>query len=473
MTNNPVSENAARGRAVFHAPLLTGADTLLASGLWLLFYLCLRFFRPLSEGGFAEAGFLYALAAAGVLYQHAKGRTLSRMSRWILGYELALASSCIFFRNSDLAAVQILALAAGAVLFLESLSVGSLPLLYERPLQVLVRRPLRLTAAGLPLFFQTFRLHRQKEGADTQHSAGFLLGIPLFLVCFALLSSGDSRFGSAVRGFQYFLNEEEFWNILMSLLAAVLAYGFSAMAADSKPDDLPTRSCSWAFFEPSFFLCIGLYAVYLMISVSGLAAFRAAAGTASVISGYAREGFFQLCAVAAINFGLILAANSASSSRPQRLRLLQKILSIETLGILALSAGRMILYVNAYGWTLRRFNVFAFLILLAGVLVLFLLDRCSPQRYVRAVMAAGAVMLLALSWCNEGALVTRFNLALCQENRIAADASIFGSAASAGAARNTSADSGVRLAAQSYLDSHSPVHEYRWNSCLEELPLNR
>ena len=473
MTNNPVSENAARGRAVFNAPLLTGADTLLAAGLWLLFYLCLRFFRPLSEGGFAEAGFIYALAAAGVLYQHAKGRMLNRMSRWILGYELALASSCLFFRNSDLAAVQILVLAAGAVLFLESLPAGSLPALYERPLHLLLRRPLQLTGAGLPLFFQTFRSHRSVESGNSQRSTGFLLGIPLFLICFALLSSGDDQFRSAVQGFQNVLNAEEFWTILMSFLAAVMAYGLCAMAANNPPENLPASFCSWSFFEPSFVLCIGLYAVYLMVAAAGMAAFHMETSVPAVISGYAREGFFQLCAVAAINFGLILASNSASSSRPQRLRLLQKILSIETLGILALSAGKMILYVSAYGWTLRRFNVFAFLILLAGVLVLFLLDRCSPQHYIRTVMAAGAVMLLALSWCNEGALVTRFNLSLYEDRRIAADASIFGSAASAGEVLKTAADPDIRLAAQSYLDFQSPLHEYRWNYCTEELPLNR
>ena len=111
--------------------------------------------------------------------------------------------------------------------------------------------------------------------------------------------------------------------------------------------------------------------------------------------------------------------------------------------------------------------------LLAGVLVLFLLDRCSPQHYIRTVMAAGAVMLLALSWCNEGALVTRFNLSLYEDRRIAADASIFGSAASAGEVLKTAADPDIRLAAQSYLDFQIPLHEYRWNYCTEELPLNR
>ena len=74
-------------------------------------------------------------------------------------------------------------------------------------------------------------------------------------------------------------------------------------------------------------------------------------------SEYARQGFFELCRVAAINIVILLAANVMSRAQAAEnclLRVCNTALSALTLLLLATAAAKMALYIAAYGLTVKR-----------------------------------------------------------------------------------------------------------------------
>ncbi|MEN6340110.1 MAG: DUF4173 domain-containing protein, partial [Clostridiaceae bacterium] len=70
-------------------------------------------------------------------------------------------------------------------------------------------------------------------------------------------------------------------------------------------------------------------------------------------SEYAREGFGQFLAVTMINF-TVLGLSLSKSEPKSAIKVLQSLLILASLVVLASAAWRMLLYVGAYGLTMRR-----------------------------------------------------------------------------------------------------------------------
>ena len=151
-----------------------------------------------------------------------------------------------------------------------------------------------------------------------------------------------------------------------------------------------------------FGLFCALYAVFFVFQAGHLfgAFFGVVPGSATA-SEYAREGFFQLCQVMVINFGLLTV--SAKCSRvPLRsnklLRAFALILMAESL-LLAVTAGsKLWLYIARFGFTpLRLLSSWAVVVLAAGC-VLAVATILRPCRAVQKWIwfAAGSFALLCL-----------------------------------------------------------------------------
>ena len=129
---------------------------------------------------------------------------------------------------------------------------------------------------------------------------------------------------------------------------------------------------------------------------------------------YARSGFFQLVAVAAINLGAVLI--SASASRPERgakiaMCGLSTLLLALTAVILVSAAYRMRLYVSAYGLSFLRALTFW------GMAVIALLMAAAAVKVFRrkfrfwpVLLTVVLVMWLAFSYANIDARVAEYNV---------------------------------------------------------------
>ncbi len=122
---------------------------------------------------------------------------------------------------------------------------------------------------------------------------------------------------------------------------------------------------------------------------------------------YAREGFFQLCAVSVINFAVILLACVCMKRRDSRppviLRVLTMVYAACTLVLISTAVAKMVMYIDTYGLTRKRVYATWFMLVLAALFVLAAVKMVAPR--VKAVTLSGVIVtaafaLLALSNAN-------------------------------------------------------------------------
>lgn len=109
---------------------------------------------------------------------------------------------------------------------------------------------------------------------------------------------------------------------------------------------------------------------------------------------YARNGFFELCVVSAINFVIIIAVilflKRIAKPAYIMLRVTVIAVSLATLVLISTALAKMVMYINAYGLTQKRVYTTWFMILLAVVFILI----C-----VRLFVRSFKPVALSLFWC--------------------------------------------------------------------------
>ena len=91
---------------------------------------------------------------------------------------------------------------------------------------------------------------------------------------------------------------------------------------------------------------------------------------------YARHGFFELCAVTAINLAVIFAAKLLSQEgRGKLLRIEVILLSVFTLALTVIDLSKMVLYIQSYGLTRLRIYTSIFMVFLFIVFLIILLRQ--------------------------------------------------------------------------------------------------
>jgi hypothetical protein len=131
---------------------------------------------------------------------------------------------------------------------------------------------------------------------------------------------------------------------------------------------------------------------------------------------YARQGFFQLLAAAALTLAVV--AGASRWARRDNLRhdrvldVLLGLLLLLTVVVLASALKRLLLYEEAFGFTRLRISVHAVILWLAGVLVLVMAAGAVRRgRWLtRAVVGFSAAGLLVCNVANPDALVATRNV---------------------------------------------------------------
>ena len=130
---------------------------------------------------------------------------------------------------------------------------------------------------------------------------------------------------------------------------------------------------------------------------------------------YARQGFFELCRVSVINLFVILFAEIFTKRQDGKkspvVRGYIVTLSVFTLGLIAIALSKMILYIDAYGLSLRRLYPTWFMVVLTVLFFLILLKQFRGKLPLLRVFAISFTVLLGvLLFADADAVVARYNV---------------------------------------------------------------
>ena len=280
--------------------------------------------------------------------------------------------------------------------------------------------------------------------------------IPLFIV--VNLLQYDEAFSKLLDSlFSESLPEAVFWRLLCLLLAVVMATLLMSCLIGSRDHALSrvlSRESVAAFrirrrFLPLAVSCamlIPLLLVYGLFFFSQLplytSAFTGVLPKGYTYADYAREGFFQLCAVCAIN-GLLYLFVSLFTKREKGEGIRRALLTVLCLCSLILAAtalSKMVLYVRTYGLTPKRvYASWAMIVLVAAFLLALIGAYWKRLNLVRSLFCLFVLLFGFLCLCDTNALIADYNVRAYEQGRLdSVDTGVFwelGDSAAPAAAR--------------------------------------
>ena len=272
----------------------------------------------------------------------------------------------------------------------------------------------------------TRTLFKGRQGKKSQLKLvliGLAAAVPVLIIAGVLLSNADAAFEAAMNRFIDSIGI----TLVQALLAAVLFFPlfsllFGLTRGEELPDGKPAAEARGGRLEPmiavSFLGVISLlYLCYLLTQLAYFSGgFTGLLPAEYSAAQYARRGFFELCAVAAINLGILLLISGVTRKRedrklPAAVRGLSAFICAFTLVLIATAESKMALYVRLYGMTRTRLMVSLFILLLAFSFALLLAQLFLRRfAYMKALLAAGCVLLLAMSFADIDRAVLKYNM---------------------------------------------------------------
>ncbi|MBQ9685126.1 MAG: DUF4173 domain-containing protein [Oscillospiraceae bacterium] len=218
------------------------------------------------------------------------------------------------------------------------------------------------------------RLHRRGARTETLlwSLAALAAALGLLLLATSLLMRADAGFADmlgALRGlFSWRLDAVFFIRLLFSL--PVGAWLFGLIAGSAREDQMTLRqrgadfnaklallhkvpSTLWTGLTVLFSL---VYLLFFFVQGRYLfGAFTRTLPEGFIVSQYARQGFFELCRVMAVNFALLwLVTRSSRGENRRAVRLACTVLIAETLLFAVVAGSKLWLYISCFGFTPLR-----------------------------------------------------------------------------------------------------------------------
>lgn len=129
---------------------------------------------------------------------------------------------------------------------------------------------------------------------------------------------------------------------------------------------------------------------------------------------YAREGFFQLCAVAVINLCMTAAASLLTRRKDEKPPVFLKVITVLyaafTLVLIATAISKMVLYIDTYGLTQKRVYASVFMIAMAVVFAVILVKQFVPRTPSAIAILCVFALFAAVALGNADAQIARYNV---------------------------------------------------------------
>ena len=257
--------------------------------------------------------------------------------------------------------------------------------------------------------------------AASPYFRGALIALPVVIVFAALFSSADAVFARLMGDlFGVELNLGELpGRLAATAVFAWIAAGALAFVAEAPPRHDATIGTRFRFLGTPETLIVlvavdAVFAVFVVLQAAYLfGGLDTVAASGIGYAEYARRGFFELLAVAALAGGLVLATEAVVRHRSRAYVTAAVGLMVLTAVVLASAFLRLRLYQDAFGWTELRFYVLASIGWLAiGIgIAIGCLVRDRSRWLVHRLVLAAAVVGVTLNVIGPVRYVAEQNLA--------------------------------------------------------------
>lgn len=247
---------------------------------------------------------------------------------------------------------------------------------------------------------------------------GVLCAVPVLLVVVPLLLSSDEAFSGMMH--RIFENTSgTFFKMLLGLGLSlfVIAYGFSVKADTARRIKQGKSGGVENVYLISFLAAISLcYVLYLFSQLAYFfSAFRGFLPDGEITyAQYARKGFFEMCAIATINLGIVFLAMIIAKKENGKvcpgIRAVATFIAAFTLIIIATAISKMVLYISAYGMTVLRLTTSAFMVFLAIIFISVILRiYIAKINIVKTGLVAAGCIVLILGTANVNRVCAAYN----------------------------------------------------------------
>lgn len=387
-----------------------------------------------APGGLGWTLWVVTLALATMTVAWSRGLTLAREQRGWLGAAVACAMAFAWRDAGELRAANVLGTLVALTMFAMCAAGLPAPSILAARLRDIVAAgvySLRDVAAGAPvLVARDAELHALPAvRGSTSWTAvrTMLLTVPLVFVFAALLSRADPVFAAMFR-LPDLDAERVVSHVVVTGAFAWWSAGWirGALLGVAERGRLPERiplRLGLVEITTSLGAVIVLFAIFVGLQLRWLfgGAGVVLATTGLTVAEYARRGFFELVAVAALALPVILGTRAAI----EEARVVQRhrALSLAVIGLLgAIMASallRMRLYVGYFGLSTDRVYATALMIWLGivfGAMTLTVL-RGWPRPFAAATVVSGFATLFALNVVDPELLIARVNLGRSSDAR--------------------------------------------------------
>ncbi len=275
---------------------------------------------------------------------------------------------------------------------------------------------------------------KEKKGSSWKVMLGLLLSIvPSFAVLLLLLSA-DGAFANVFDRIDKTLTSDTLMTNIGYLILAVPAamYLFGVLYGNtngacrkSLTADSAKRFCDAMRFLPAetaVGIAFPILLLYVLFFLSQLSYFTSAFSwilpeQVTTYAEYARRGFFELCAISAINLVALVSlyAFTKADTKGKRtaLKICHVLFAVFTLGFIAIALSKMGMYIGQYGLTRLRVYTSLFMIFLGILFLLVLLKAVLPRlRVVLLSVLTAFVLISGTAFADADRIIADHNVDL-------------------------------------------------------------
>jgi len=280
----------------------------------------------------------------------------------------------------------------------------------------LIRRDVQLRTLQEPL----------RSGRGTAVARGLLLGGPLVILFAALFATADAVFGNLLADATPHLGglwSHAFRIAVWFWLAGGVLWVLGGRSRTFVPHFEAAPPLRLGAVEVTLVLVLLDLLFGAFVLVQSRAFFGGQAWVQShahlTYAQYARQGFFQLLAVAGLALALVVLLDWAQERRSAATTVLAAIFVLLVAAVMVSALQRMRLYQREYGLTELRLYSTAFMLWLAVVLAWLgaTVLRGRRERFAAGLVGSGLVAIVALNLVNPDALIARVNLDRAAEGK--------------------------------------------------------